>query len=197
MLILDVKNIKPTIKKGKLFYESNKDYYCPCCHTKLIKYGTKTRTCKVKSKCVHDDQDNIYNWTFNNMEYRIQRMRCSNCKRIDHILPDIIVPFKRLSTCIVQHCITVEIVKNFEGVQDISTIYKIKRWFKASSGRLAACRDSYLARRNPSEISQSIPTKLEPKELKNEKHWLKELILEVTNFTDFYIRRPKKNGKPR
>jgi len=66
----------------------------------------------------------------------IRRLRCLDCKRIHHELPDILVPYKRYSSGVIEAIVN---DKSDEISCEDSSIYRIKRWFQEVSGYIAGC----------------------------------------------------------
>jgi len=58
----------------------------------------------------------------------VQRVRCKNCGKIHHVLPDIIVPYKRYSAETVEAIIDGCAEKALRGL-DEQEIYRIKTWW--------------------------------------------------------------------
>ncbi|MCL6611609.1 MAG: DUF6431 domain-containing protein [Peptococcaceae bacterium] len=69
-----------TLKKG-FFVRSGEQISCPCCNGPLKVCGSRRR------KYVNGTGDTIV--------LVIRRLRCRNCGRLHHELPDILVPYKR------------------------------------------------------------------------------------------------------
>lgn len=72
----------------------------------------------------------------------IRRLRCLGCKRIHHELPDMLVPYKRYSSGIIE--VIVDDTSDEVSCENIS-IYRIKRWFQEISGYIAGCLGSVAA----------------------------------------------------
>jgi hypothetical protein len=99
---------------GKIYILSDEDSACPLCLGLFIVIGVRDRKVTDGS----DIKEILV----------IRRLRCDNCKKIHHELPDMIVPYKR-------HCAeTVEKVITGDAVDiccDFVTEYRIKRWWAA------------------------------------------------------------------
>ena len=57
----------------------------------------------------------------------IRRLRCSQCKRVHHELPDILVPYKRYGSESIEAVVSEE--DTLTVAADESTIRRWKRWF--------------------------------------------------------------------
>jgi hypothetical protein len=87
----------------------------PCCEATLVPFGRRQRKYK----------DSISN----SHTLIIRRLRCEKCKKIHHELPDILVPYKRYNAETIQHIIDTENIVDINALCDITTIFRIKRWF--------------------------------------------------------------------
>lgn len=58
----------------------------------------------------------------------IRRLRCKECKKIHHEIPDILIPYKRYDAESIEKVIVTKTVLTDVAV-DNSTIYRWKRWF--------------------------------------------------------------------
>jgi hypothetical protein len=74
----------------------------------------------------------------------IRRLRCLDCKRIHHELPDMLVPYKRYSSRVIEAI--VDDISDEISCED-SSIYRIKRWFQEFSGYIAGCLGAVAAQR--------------------------------------------------
>lgn len=84
----------------------------------------------------------------------IRRLRCSGCNRVHHELPDLIVPYKRYSSDSIEAIV--------DGAEkevscENSSIYRIKRWFKETSGYIAGCIAAIAAQRGLATDAASYP----------------------------------------
>ena len=99
---------------GKICILSDEYNVCPLCLGDFIVIGVRDRKLTEGS---------------GNIEILvIRRLRCNDCRKIHHELPDMIVPYKR-------HCAeTIENVISGEAVDiccDFVTEYRIKKWWAA------------------------------------------------------------------
>jgi hypothetical protein len=86
---------------------------CPCCGWQLKIIGSRKRK--------------YINKTGEKVTLIIRRLRCSNCKRVHHELPDILVPYKRYGSSSIENVLTD--LDNSTVPAEESTIYRWKRWF--------------------------------------------------------------------
>jgi hypothetical protein len=108
----------------------------------------------------------------------IRRLRCSECKRIHHELPDMLVPYKRYSSGVIEAI--VNDVSDEISCED-SSIYRIKRWFREISGYIAGCLGSVSAQRGL-EIVKSGPVFQRIKAYVGEETgWLARVVRTVAN----------------
>ena len=74
----------------------------------------------------------------------IRRLRCLGCQRIHHELPDMLVPYKRYSSAIIEAIVD---ETTDEVTCEDSSIYRIKRWFREISRYIAGCLGSIASQR--------------------------------------------------
>lgn len=118
----------------------------PCCGEQLRIIGSKER--KIITDCG---------------EHRIliiRRLRCSQCRRIHHELPDCIVPYKRYESACIEQVVT-ETEELSTVPADESTLRRWRSWFQAQSTYLLGCLTSIAIRyhapaKRPSTVSQSV-----------------------------------------
>ena len=74
----------------------------------------------------------------------IRRLRCGNCNKIHHELPDILVPYKRYDN----ESIETVLIDNgsLDVAADDSTILRWRTWFRLSSSHFIGCLISILTR---------------------------------------------------
>ena len=127
MIILNLKNINPKIKKNsnlnKLSFENIVNHYenlsndgpieCPCCgSTDFIKWGSYERNVIYEK-----------NGILVSKIVKIRRVKCKSCNHTHALMPDGIVPFKQFSLGIIINCLT------NKNTYDISQNV-IDRWIK-------------------------------------------------------------------
>ena len=95
------------------FVQGKERCHCPICGEMVVVRGKRQRTLTESSG--------------NKVKLVIRRMRCVQCKRIHHELPDCVVPYKR-------HCAeTIEaIIKGNTGEVpcDAGVVRRVKLWWK-------------------------------------------------------------------
>lgn len=103
---------------------------CPCCGDELVVIGSRRR--KLVNSCGESRQ------------LIIRRLRCLQCLRIHHELPDCIVPYKRYeSECIEQ---VVSMSEAPSVAADDSTLQRWRRWFQEQAAYLLGCLSSIAIR---------------------------------------------------
>lgn len=144
---------------------------CPCCGERLAVIGSRQR--KVVSEC-GDSRLLI-----------IRRLRCSQCRKIHHELPDCVVPYKRYeSECIEQ--VVSESVEPPSVAADDSTLRRWRSWFKKQSTYLLGCLTSIATRfhrdpvEGPSISSQSAHHRI-GHYVGDAPGWLARIVRPVTN----------------
>lgn len=103
----------------------------PCCGEKCNIIGSRKR---------------IYiEATGEKKELRIRRLRCSNCRRIHHELPDFLVPHKHYESACVEQTLTEEPVA-FDVAADNATLQRWKAWFRDHHAYWLGCLASITLR---------------------------------------------------
>ncbi|MEW6624698.1 MAG: DUF6431 domain-containing protein [Bacillota bacterium] len=124
------------------FVRSEEQNLCPCCSESMEVIGSRRRNC--------------INSAGEKMVLMIRRLQCSNCKRIHHELPDILVPYKR-------HCSesieTVIAGNTFAVAADESTITRWRIWFFDLVNHFLGCLISIAIQyyRNSVEVPSDLP----------------------------------------
>lgn len=109
----------------------------------------------------------------------IRRLKCSDCKRIHHELPDILVPYKRYSSGVIEAI--VDDISDEISCED-SSIYRIKRWFQEVSGYIAGCLGAVAAQRGLELAIKSCPVSQRIKAYVGEEPgWLVRVVRTVAN----------------
>jgi hypothetical protein len=87
----------------------------------------------------------------------IRRLRCSNCDRIHHELPDILIPYKRYSSTSIESVLSEDTVLTVAS--DESTIRHWRTWFQEIYYYLLGCLLSIAIRyeKNTAEGMYSLP----------------------------------------
>ncbi len=105
----------------RFFYIRCREYkVCPRCGCKLYVIGSRKR------KYINKDEENI--------TLIIRRLKCRNCKRIHHELPDILVPYKRYESSSIGNALT-DLDNSIVSAEE-STIHRWRKWFTSIYIRL-------------------------------------------------------------
>nr|WP_175578001.1 DUF6431 domain-containing protein [Brevibacillus massiliensis] len=117
---------------------------CPCCGGKLVVIGSRQR--KVAGE---DGQRRLL---------VIRRLRCSQCRKIHHELPDCIIPYKRYESECIEHVVSKSQEPSVAGAED-ATLRRWKRWFREQAVYLLGCLASIAIRfhQNPAK-KLSVPS---------------------------------------
>ncbi|WP_409365320.1 DUF6431 domain-containing protein [Alicyclobacillus cycloheptanicus] len=96
---------------------------CPCCQSRLYIIGSRKRTWIQSSG--------------NKAKIIIRRLRCQDCRKIHHELPNFLVPYHRHEAQVIEDAVMDKAAPT--GVEE-STIRRWRQWFKAfapyAAGRL-------------------------------------------------------------
>ncbi|WP_282434474.1 DUF6431 domain-containing protein, partial [Desulfosporosinus acididurans] len=130
--------------KLEFFVRCTESVPCPCCGEQLSVIGSRMR--KVKNS---------------NAQPRvliIRRMRCVNCRRIHHELPDCLVPYKRYESACIE-----SVVSDRPGLSDVaadnSTLYRLRFWFAAIYPYFLNCLNTIAIRLAQGRVKEpSVPT---------------------------------------
>lgn len=120
------------------FLRSTEVIPCPCCQGTLRVIGSHPRTwireSGQKAKII------------------IRRMRCQNCSRIHHELPDLLVPYRRHEFTSIEKAL--EDPKAAGVAADESTLSRWRNWFNAWSVYAAGCLQS-ITHRFPGSVQST------------------------------------------
>ena len=143
---------------------------CPCCGGKLVVIGSRQR----KLATAGGDQRVLI----------VRRLRCLQCRKIHHELPDCIVPYKRYeSECVEQ---VVAGPTSSSVAADDATLRRWKRWFADHRTYLLGALRSIVIRyhqgpaEKPSVPSQSAYHRI-GRILTDSPGWLARIVRSVTN----------------
>jgi len=120
---------------------------CPCCSSDLRVIGSRKR----KSKVTGEETRILI----------IRRLRCKDCRKIHHELPDCLVPYKRYASVCIEQVLT-EVESPSDLAADDVTLYRLKKWFHGILPYLIGCLRSIVIRlgqdpvKEPSVPSQSV-----------------------------------------
>ena len=113
-MIIVIQYRKERADDGRIYIRSEEDNMCPICIGVLVVIG-------VRDRMVTDSSGVIETLV-------IRRLRCKNCRKIHHELPDMIIPYKR-------HCAeTIESIIGGEVADiccDFVTERRIRTWWAA------------------------------------------------------------------
>jgi len=112
------------------FVVSHEKSICPCCSGALECIGSRTRT--------------FINETSDKQNLIIRRLRCEECVRIHHELPDMLIPYKRYESKCIEAVIDGK--AGLAVAADESTIRRWREWFRRIVEYLAGCLESAAAR---------------------------------------------------
>ena len=86
----------------------------------------------------------------------IRRLRCQDCRRIHHELPDLLVPYRRYESASIER--TLEDPEAAGVAADESTLYRWRQWFAAWAVYAAGCLGSIAQRFQVPVSGSSGPT---------------------------------------
>lgn len=115
--------------KEAFFVRSEEVIPCPCCHGHLGVAGSRRRGYIQSS----GEKSTLI----------IRRMRCKQCNKVHHELPDILVPYKRYDAASIEEIVT---KPNPAVAADESTLYRLRRWFAGWSDYAVGCLFSIASR---------------------------------------------------
>lgn len=73
----------------------------------------------------------------------VRRMKCCNCKRLHHELPDCIIPYKRFSTEVIAEAVTTDASDStFSG--ETSTLIRLRVWYRLLLDYVSRIREHFL-----------------------------------------------------
>jgi hypothetical protein len=104
---------------------------CPCCGGSLSMIGSLYR----KLSQSRGEQRLLV----------IRRLRCQNCRKIHHELPDCVVPYKRYESACVENGVSSEPAEIVVAA-DHSTLCRWRSWFRSQTTHLLGCLASIAIR---------------------------------------------------
>ena len=144
--------------------------FCPCCGGDLIVIGSRKRK-YIKS-------------SGENCSLVIRRLRCQQCNRIHHELPDILVPYKRYDSESIEAVVTGSSALSVAA--DESTLARWRSWFQSHSTYFRGCLDSIAIRflhgatRSDSGLPRSVLQKIW-QHTNNVTGWLARVVRPIAN----------------
>jgi uncharacterized protein YbaR (Trm112 family) len=142
---------------------------CPVCEHELHVIGSRRRKGRKP--------------TGDRITYVIRRLRCANCKRIHHELPDLLVPYKRYEAACIESVLHSE--PNSDVAADDSTLYRWRLWFAQFWPYWVACLQAISLRFGISveRSSVSSPSALQQigRYVGHHKGWLARLVRPIVH----------------
>lgn len=137
---------------------------CPICGKILSPYGVRNRI--------------VINGVGNVFSFIIRRLWCSNCHRIHHELPSILIPYKRYTCAAIQSVIDASFQHTNIGViADDKTIRNWITWFRELSSYFKSCLISLKEQYCIDNLISILPFS----HLNKPKKWLSFLVRSITN----------------
>ena len=158
------------IQSAVFFVRSMEQVFCPCCGGDLIVIGSRKRK-YIKS-------------SGENCSLVIRRLRCQQCNRIHHELPDILVPYKRYDSESIEAVVTGSSALSVAA--DESTLARWRSWFQSHSTYFLGCLDSIAIRflhgatRSDSGLPRSVLQKIW-QHTNNVTGWLARVVRPIAN----------------
>jgi hypothetical protein len=118
------------IQLAVFLVRSTEQVLCPCCGGDFIVIGSRKR------KYIKGSGENC--------TLVIRRLRCQQCKRIHHELPDILVPYKRYDSESIEAVVTG--ISALSVAADESTLTRWRSWFQSNSTYFLGCLNSIAIR---------------------------------------------------
>ena len=144
---------------------------CPYCGETLVVIGSRHR--KVIGA---DGEQRVY---------VIRRLRCSQCHKIHHELPDCIVPYKRYESECIEQTVS-ESAEPTTAAADDATLRRWRHWFRKQSVYLLGCLYSIAHRMHQDPVesssisSQSVHHRI-GRLVGNAPGWLARMVRPVAN----------------
>lgn len=143
---------------------------CPCCEGQLRVVGSRNRSYITAAGVT--------------VKLRIRRLRCKECGKIHHELPDCIVPYKRYAS----ECIE-EVLSETEAKPSVpadeSTLYRWRCWYEAYRMYWYQCLMAIAARFRPHPVktlSASSQTAHQVGRLARKRSgWLRQIVRPLVN----------------
>jgi len=151
---------------GNYYVQSEEYSICPICGSPELKViGSRKR------KALQGNGEAII--------LIIPRICCRNCRKIHHELPDILVPYKRYTSAVI------EVILDDTPAEvccENSSIYRIKKWFAEASEYMAGCLTAIAARLGLETEVRSGPAFQRIKDLVGEgTGWLARTVRTIAN----------------
>ncbi|MDA8220787.1 MAG: DUF6431 domain-containing protein [Desulfitobacterium hafniense] len=162
--------------KLEFFVRCAESIPCPCCGEQLNVIGSRKRICKN-----NEGQTKVL---------VIRRLRCVDCHRIHHELPDCLVPYKRYES----NCIECA-VSDGSGLTDVAadnaTLYRMRVWFNSVLSYFLSCLNSIAIRLGQGPVEEpSVPTLSAHQKIGlyvgNAPGWLARIVRPIAN-ANFWV----------
>ncbi|NSW92618.1 MAG: transposase [Firmicutes bacterium] len=109
----------------------------------------------------------------------VRRLRCLNCRKIHHELPDILVPYKRYTSAAIEAIID---DNTTEICCENSSIYRIKNWFTEAEAYIAGCLSAIAFRLGLETKFRTGPARKRIKDMMGEATgWLARTVRTIVN----------------
>ena len=156
--------------KRVFFVRSAEQSLCPCCESELKVIGSRKRV--------------FINSLGEKVTLIIRRLKCRQCNRVHHELPDILVPYKRYGSESIEAAISEDTGLTVSA--DDSTIRLWRKWFKKISEYLLGCLvsiDTRYGKGSVKDISVLPKSALQriQHHVGNAPGWLARVVRPVTN----------------
>ena len=138
-MIIVIQYRKERADDGRIYIRSEEDNACPICIGVLVVVG-------VRDRMVTDSSGVIETLV-------IRRLRCKNCNKIHHELPDMIIPYKRHCAETIENIIVGEVA---EVCCDFVTEHRVRTWWTAFSFYFEGLKTSL--RMKYEVVFSSVPT---------------------------------------
>lgn len=115
----------------------------------------------------------------------IRRLRCSDCRKIHHELPDCLVPYKRYASADIERVLLKDDSPPDLAADEV-TLYRLKKWFYDLLPYLIGCLSSIAIRlgqnsvQEPSVLLQSVHQTI-GHYVGNEPGWLARIVRPIVN----------------
>ena len=158
------------IQSAVFLVRSMEQVLCPCCGGDFMVIGSRRR------KYIRSSGESC--------SLVIRRLRCRQCNRIRHELPDILVPYKRYDSESIVAVVTGSSALSVAA--DESTIIRWRSWFQTHSSYFLGCLNSIAIRflPNAKEVVLDLPRSMLQKiwqHTSNAIGWLAKVVRPIAN----------------
>jgi hypothetical protein len=115
----------------------------------------------------------------------IRRLRCVQCRRIHHELPECLVPYKRYDSASIESVVS-KSSESSDIVADDATLYRMRMWFNTLLPYLLNCLNAVALRLGQGPVKEPSVPKLSVHQriglyVGNETGWLARIVRPVVN----------------